>query len=39
MLSGGNQTDGNILERFLTPYQYSILPLISVSRHDGVIDE
>ena len=32
MLSGGNQTDGNSLERFLTPYQscqYSRLPLKS----------
>ena len=28
MLSGGNQTDGNTLERFLTPYQYSRLPLL-----------
>ena len=28
MLSGGNQTDGNSLERFLTPYQYSRLPLM-----------
>ena len=27
MLSGGNQTDGNSLERFPTPYQYSRLPL------------
>ena len=27
MLSGGNQTDGNTLETFLTPYQYSTLPL------------
>ena len=28
MLSGENQTDGNSLERFLTPYQCSRLPLI-----------
>ena len=28
MLSGENQTDGNTLERFLTPYQYSTLPLM-----------
>ena len=27
MLSDGNQTDGNILERFLTPYQNSRLSL------------
>ena len=27
MLSGGYQTDGNALEIFLTPYQYSRLPL------------
>ena len=27
MLSGGNQTDGNSLERFLTPYQNSRAPL------------
>ena len=27
MLSGGNQTDGNSLERLLTPYQNSRLPL------------
>ena len=27
MLSGGNQTNGNSLERFLTPYQHSRLPL------------
>ena len=27
MLSDGNQTDGNSLERFLTPYQNSRLPL------------
>ena len=27
MISGGNQTDGNSLERFLTPYQNSRLPL------------
>ena len=29
MLSDGNQTDWNSLERFLIPYQYSRLPLIS----------
>ena len=29
MLSGGNQTYGNSLERFLTPYQHSRLPLIN----------
>ena len=29
MLSDGNQTDGNSLERFLTPYQNSRLPLNS----------
>ena len=28
MLSGVNKTDGNTLERFLTPYQYSTLPLM-----------
>ena len=34
MLLGGNQTGGNSLERFLTPYQYSRLPLISIQcRH------
>ena len=27
LLFGGNQTDGNSFERFLTPYQYSRLPL------------
>ena len=27
MLSGGNQKDENSLKRFLTPYQYSTLPL------------
>ena len=30
MLSGGNQTDGNTLKRFLTPYQYSRLPLMQL---------
>ena len=29
MLFGGNQTDGNSFERFLTPYQNSRLPLKS----------
>ena len=33
MFSGGNQTNGNTLERFLTPYQYSRLPLrLAVSK-------
>ena len=31
MLSDGNQTDGNSLERFLTPYQHSRLPLSKIS--------
>ena len=32
MFSGGNQTDGNTLERFLTPYQYSTLPLMLITK-------
>ena len=30
MLFGRNQTDWNSFERFLTPYQYSRLPLMSL---------
>ena len=41
MLSGGNQTDGNTLERFLTPYQYSTLPphwnKCIISHSNGII--
>ena len=39
MLSGGNQTDGNTLERFLTPYQYSTLPLIRIDLNQGLMVE
>ena len=43
MLSGGNRTDGNTLEKFLNPYQYSRLPLtfdflfhtVYSDEHDG----
>ena len=36
MLSGGNQTDGNSLERFLTPYPNSRLSLIKVKLKVGI---
>ena len=42
MLSGGNQTDGNSLEIFLTPYQKSRLPLTElqkiVAAHDNAFN-
>ena len=31
MLSDGNKTDGNTLEIFLTPYQYSKLSLMPIA--------
>ena len=38
MLSGGNQTDGNTLERFLTPYQNSTLPLNDTIIHIKMVN-
>ena len=38
MLSDGNKTDGNTLERFLTPYQNSRLSLNSFTFQDFATD-